>query len=282
MLADGRYLGARSTLPLANGWLSRGVLVLVCALLVAGCSGPGAGSGNPASSARRSSPTPAPGQARATSGTLWILPALGLQVHAQPSLTAHRVYTLACGAKVSELQKEHANGQDWLHVRAGGSGVEGWIVDSPQYVIDRSMTSYSLGGTLSMLYPTTWSVQSGNPAIFTAPAGDPAGGTLHLQSAPAATSLPNIPMSAGTEDTGSETTVSLDGISTQVFVYLTNGGGTEYVVERKLGTLVYLIDLQQPQSTPSTTFFLQLLASVNAQFANPSATPSPSPSPSPS
>ncbi len=254
---------------------------MLCALLLVACSAPSAGGGgNPASSARRSSPTATPGPARASNGSVWILPALGLQVHSQPSLTAKRVYTLACGAKVSTVEQEHASGQDWLHVRDRHHSVDGWIVDSPQYVINRSMTSYSLGGTLTMLYPTTWSVQSGNPAIFTAPAGDPAGGSLHLQSAAAATALPNLPLSAGTEDTGSESSISLAGIPTQVFVYLTNGGGTEYFIERKLGTLVYLIDLQQPQSTPSTTFFLQLLASVNAQFANPSASPSPSPSPS--
>ena len=259
------------------------MLPAVCALLVMSCAVPGAaGGGNPASSARRSSPTAAPGQAHATSGTVWILPALGLQVHAQPSLSAKRVQTLGCGAKVSTVAQEHANGQNWLHVKGGDGNVDGWIVDSPQYVIDRSMTKYSLGGTLTMLYPTTWAVQSGNPAIFTAPAGDPAGGSLHLQSAPAATSLPNLPMSSGTEDTGSESSVSVAGIPTQVFVYLTNGGGTEYFIERKLGTLVYLIDLQQSQSTPSTTFFLQLLASVNAQFPTPSPGASPSPSPSPS
>lgn len=253
---------------------------VLCALLVAACAPGAAGGGNPASSARRSAPTAAPGQAHATTGSVWVLPALGLQVHAQPSISSRRVYTLACGAKVSAVEQEHAGGRDWLRVRDSKNNVNGWIVDAPQYVIDRSMTSYSLGGTLTMLYPTTWAVQSGNPAIFTAPAGDPAGGTLHLQSAPTAGSLPSLPLSAGTEDTGSETSISLDGIPTEVFVYLTNGGGTEYLVERKLGGLVYLIDLQQPQSTPSTTFFLQLLASVNAAFASPSASPSPSPSPS--
>jgi hypothetical protein len=211
---------------------------------------------------------------------VWVLPALGLQVHAQPSLSSRHVYTLACGAEVKTVAQQQANGQDWLHVHGGSGAVDGWIVDAPQYVIDRSMSSYSLGGTMTMLYPTTWSVQSGNPAIFTAPAGDPAGGTLHLQSAPDASTLPAVPLSAGTEDTSKEASISLDGIPTEVFVYLTNGGGTEYFVERKLGTLVYLIDLQQPQSTPNTTFFLQLLASVNAEFA--SASPSPSPSPSPS
>lgn len=250
------------------------MLAGVCALLVVACSGPAAGSGNPASSARTSAPTPTSGQPRTTTGSVWILPALGLDVHAQPSLTSRRVYTLACGAQVAAVAQQHAGVQEWLHVHGGGGKVNGWIVDSPQYVINRSMTSYSLGGTLTMLYPTTWSVQSGNPAIFTAPAGDPAGGTLHLQSAPDASTLPAVPIAAGTEDTSQERSISLDGVPAQVFVYLTNGGGTEYFVERKLGTLVYLIDLQQPQSTPDTTFFLQLLASVNAQFTSPSPSPS--------
>jgi len=251
------------------------VPAVVCALLVVACSAPGPGAGGPASSARQTTPTPLTGQPRATTGSVWILPSLGLQVHAQPSLSSRNVYTLACGDQVTAVAQQHASGQDWLHVKGAGGNVDGWIVDSPQYEIDRSMTSYSLGGTMTMLYPTTWSVQSGNPAIFTAPAGDPVGGTLHLQSAPNAGTLPAVPIAAGTEDSGAESSISLDGIPTQVFVYLTNGGGTEYFVERTLGTLVYLIDLQQPQSTPSTTFFLQLLASVNAQF------PSPSPSPSP-
>ncbi|MBO0703083.1 MAG: SH3 domain-containing protein, partial [Candidatus Dormibacteraeota bacterium] len=276
----------RMTIIFPGGRRSRAAvrvgLPVVCALLLAACSIPGSRSGGHPSSARRSSPTAGSAPAHATSGTVWILPALGLQVHARPSLSARRVYTLACGAKVSTVEQTHAGGHDWLHVRSGSGGVNGWIVDSPQYEIDRSMTSYTLGGTMTMLYPTTWSVQSGNPAIFTAPAGDPAGGTLHVQSAAQATSLPNLPMSAGTEDTAKESTISLDGIPTQVFVYLSNGGGTEYFVERKLGTLAYLIDLQQPQSTPDTVFFLQLLASVNAQFPNPSPSPSPSASPSPS
>lgn len=199
-------------------------------------------------------------------------------MHSQPSLASKHVYTLACGAQVTAVAEQHAGGQDWVHVHGGRGAVNGWIVDEPQYVINRSMSSLSLGGTFTMLYPTTWSVQSGNPAILTAPAGDPAGGTLHVQSASEASSLPAVPLAAGTEDTSKETSISLDGVPTQVFVYLTNGGGTEYFVERKLGTLVYLIDLQQPQSTPNTTFFLQLLTSVNAQF--PSASPTPSPSPS--
>lgn len=244
-------------------------LAAACTLLVAACSGLSAG--GPASPARTSTPTPL---GQATGRSLWILPAVGLQVHAQPSLTARHVYTLGSGAKVDAVAQKRAHGREWLHIRA--SNVDGWIVDSPQFEIDRQMSSYTLGSTLTMLYPTTWSVQSGNPAVFTAPAGDPTGGTLHLQSAAQATALPDLPLSAGTEDTSKELSTSVDGIPSEVFVYLTNGGGTEYFIERKLGTLVYLIDLQQPQATPDTTFFLQLLSSVNAQFATPSPSPSPS------
>ncbi|MGH7921195.1 MAG: hypothetical protein ACREQM_14830 [Candidatus Dormibacteraceae bacterium] len=247
-------------------------LGLTCLLLVAACAGLGGAAGTPASSARTSTPGP-----RTSDRSVWILPALGLAVHAQPSLQSKRVIVLACGAQIGVVGQEKVAKQEWLHVRSANGKVAGWIVDGPLYVIDRSMSSYSLGGTLHMLYPTTWAVQSGNPAVFTAPAGDPAGGSLRLQSAPDVTALPALPLSAGTEDTGEEASFSVDGIPSEVFVYLTNGGGTEYFIERKLGTLVYLIDLQQPQSTPSTTFFRQLLTSVDAQFPS---TPTPSPSPS--
>lgn len=232
---------------LAIGWLA----------VATACAGPSGNAGT-ASSPRQSTPVPK------TAVSVWILPPVGLHVHSKPSETSNLATTLARGAEIAVVGQQKLGGSTWLHVHSSNGPVDGWIVDAPQYVIERSMSEHQETSGYSMLYPATWAVQAGNPATFTAPAGDPNGGTLKVQYATDATTLPTLPLGAGTELKTKELSIPVDGVESQVFVYLASSGGTEYFIERKLGTLTYLFDLQQPQSQADTTLFVQLLSSVSA------------------
>jgi hypothetical protein len=224
-------------------------------VLLTGCAlGGGTAPGQGATTQSRQSPP-------AEQGSVWILPPVGLNVHSKASDSSSKVTTLGQGAQIRIVGSQQAGGKTWIHVKSSDANVDGWIVDDPQYVIHREVANHSEPNAVSMLYPSSWSVQAGNPATFQAPAGDQDGGTLVVQYTDDPAKLPAIPSSPGTSVR--QEAIEIGGIPTSIYVYRTNGGGYEYAVQRKLGKLAYFFDLKQSKSQADTKLFKQLLASVS-------------------
>jgi hypothetical protein len=224
-------------------------------VLLTGCGlGGGVAPGQGASTSSRQTPP-------AEQGSVWILPPVGLNVRSKPSDSSSKVTTLGQGAQVRIAGSQQAGGKTWIHVKSSDGNVDGWLADDPQYVIHREVANHSEPDAYSMLYPSSWSVQAGNPATFQAPSGDQDGGTLLVQYTDDATKLPAIPTAAGTAVR--QEGIEISGIPTSIYVYRTNAGGYEYAVQRKLGKLAYFFDLKQSKSQADTKLFKQLLASVS-------------------
>lgn len=226
------------------------VSVLLSACAFGGGTAPGQGSTTPS---RQTAP--------AQLGSVWILPPVGLNVHSQASDSSSKVTTLGQGAQIQAVGSQRGGGKTWIHVKSSDQNVDGWLVDDPQYVIHREVASHSEPNAYTMLYPSTWAVQAGNPATFTAPAGDKNGGSLYVQYVDDPAKLPATPTAPGTQLR--QEAIQMGGIPTSIYVYRTNAGGYEYAVQRKLGKLAYFFDLKQSKSRADTTLFKQLLASVS-------------------
>lgn len=242
-----------------------GALTVLAVATAAACSdsslspsGPGAA----ASSARHPTLLPTPNQSNA----VWVLAPLGLNVHSQPDLGAAKVTTIAPGTELFVVGSRKQGSQTWLHVKTQSGATDGWVVDQPDLVIHREvqLQNDSQDG-YSILYPAGWTLQSGNPATITAPAGDPAGGKLVIQVANDVSQLPSVPLGGGKESPTNESTQPIEvyGVTAFISVYQATDGSWEFVVEKKIGSRVYLFDFQQPNRTqPDQTLYQQMLASV--------------------
>jgi hypothetical protein len=240
----------------------------VAAAGIAGCSlspGPSGQSGGAASSSRH--PTPLPSAAGGRGGSaVWVLSAVGLNVHGKADETADRVTTLGQGARLLVEGSQKKGSQVWLHVKSESGQTEGWVLDDPQLVIHREIKEYDdPQSAYAFFYPTGWVAQPGNPATFTAPGGDPTGGVLAIQYADDVAKLPQVPLSPGRESSGNEPSKPIEvyGVTAFPAVYQTTGGGWEYLVEKKIGSRVFLFDFKHPdRPQPDVTLFEQLLSSV--------------------
>jgi hypothetical protein len=252
-VVGGRPRPGSGTLPGAYG-IIRAAGAGLASLLVTACTlGGGTPPGQGGTTARQSPP--------AEQGNVWVLPPVGLNVHSQASDSSSKVTTLGQGAQIRVVGSQRGGGQTWMHVKSSDQNVDGWLVDDPRYVIHREVANHSEPNAYSMLYPSSWGVQAGNPAAFAAPAGDQDGGTLLVQFTDDPAKLPAIPTAAGTQMR--QEAIEIGGIPTSIYVYRTNSGGYEYAVQRKLGKLAYFFDLKQTKSRADTTLFKQLLASVS-------------------
>jgi hypothetical protein len=159
--------------------------------------------------------------------------------------------------------------QTWLQIHSEGGQAQGWVLDDPSLVIHREVKQYSdPQGVFSILYPASWSAEQGNPAVFTAPNGDPQAGILKIQTGNDISNLPPLPMSPGHEAPVDEPTqpIEVSGVTAFIAVYKSDDGGWEYAVEKKIGNHVVLFDFQQPRSAaPDLTLYRQLLTSATVQ-----------------
>jgi len=136
-----------------------GASLAAAALLPAACSG-SAGSGHTASSAATASP-PRPSAATPDLSPVWVLTPVGLNMRAQPDTTAERLATLGQGTQLDVLDRQ-SGAQTWLKVRGHDRGtVVGWVLDTPELLIHRSVASHYDGARgWSVLFPTEWTLSS--------------------------------------------------------------------------------------------------------------------------
>jgi Bacterial SH3 domain len=249
-------------------WARRIIRAAAVALagLAAACnplaSSPPYQSSLPASAVRH--PTPLP--SAYTSSAVWVLSPVGINVRSKPDQASDKVATLAQGSKLLVKGSQKTGSQTWVHVRSESGQTDGWVLDDPDLVIHREVKQYSdVQATFATLYPTGWTVEPGNPTTFTAPNGDPEAGIFKIQSSDDPAHLPTLPLSPGKETPSAEPSqpIEVSGVTAFITVYHSDDGGWEYVVEKKIGTHVFLFDLQQAKRPqPDATLFRQLLDSI--------------------
>lgn len=193
---------------------------------------------------------------------VWVLSPIGLNVHATADLQGARVAILAQGAPLTVVEQRQAAGQTWLHIRTQSGLVEGWILDSADTVIHRSISQH-LDSGWSILFPEKWTFKEGNPATFTSPPGDPDGGVLLVQTSDDPNKLLTTPLTAGNE-LREEAPVEVYGKTTFTTIYQLSAGGFEFATTvRSDSKKAFLFDFKQSsRPQPDTTLFNQLLASV--------------------
>ena len=151
----------------------RAVPVAVCALaLLAACGSESARTGvatNPpdGGGATRPPATAIP----AASGVRTVLSPLGLNIHAQPALTAAVVGTPAQGATLAVLDHTGQNG-GWYEVQ--GATVTGWITGDPALSAPGSFQQYqSSDFGFNVLYPQDWTFDASTAAVTFRPQSGP-------------------------------------------------------------------------------------------------------------
>jgi Bacterial SH3 domain len=134
------------------------LLMALLAPLVGACTSGGQPAHRSSStSAPASSSTLAPGQA---SGERTVLSPIGVNVRAEPSMSAKVLGTAAQGAVLTTLGHVDANG-GWYQVR--GATVTGWISADPTLSAPGEFRTYT-SGLFSALYPATWTSAESPPA----------------------------------------------------------------------------------------------------------------------
>jgi hypothetical protein len=222
--------------------------------------------GGSASSARHPTPLPS-GSAQGEQGgaAVWVLSPVGINVRARADKSADRIATLTQGEKLLVQSTRGPGSSRWLQVRTESGATKGWVLDDPTLLIHREVKR-ATDPAYSLLYPAGWTPQAGNPATFTAPAGDPDRGVLVVQYADDVAQLPKVPLHPGQESGADEPKdpVLVYGVTTFPAVYKLSGeGGWEYLVEKKIGAKVFLFDFTHPQrKQPDIGLFEQVLASV--------------------
>ncbi len=200
----------------------------------------------------------------ASSNTVWVISAVGLNVRSAPDPQANRLTTLTQGARLDVSEKQTVGSDTWLHVKSEGGQVEGWVLDRADLVIHRAVSLHVEQSTgYSVLFPAEWSPATGNPATFTGPSS-PDGGSLLIQVADDPAKLAATPMSPGRE-VRQESPIEVYGRTTFLTIYRSDGGGFEYAVKVQFpkSKAAYLLDFKQPGgSDPDTTLFKQLLTSL--------------------
>ncbi len=227
----------------------------------AGCNINPTSSGQTASGARRQVtelPTSGP-----SSGSVWVLSPVGLNLRSAPDPNSSRITTLAQSATLTVSEKQAVGADTWLHVKTA-SGTEGWVLDKPDLIIHRAVSLHvEQSSGYSILFPADWSPVSGNPAVFTGTSG-PGGGSLTIQTADDRSKLAATPSAPG-QELRQESPIEVYGQTTYLTIYKLDAGGFEYAVKMQFPKtkVAYLLDFRQPGGNiPDTTLFKQLLGSM--------------------
>lgn len=223
--------------------------------------------GTTASSARHPTPLPSGGGTTAEQGgaAVWVMSPVGVNIHTKADEQSDKIATATQGDKLFVKGSKRNGKQTWLQVQSESGATKGWVVDDPTLVIHREIKRYT-DPAYTFLYPAGWTVQGGNPATFTAPTGDPNAGVLTVQYGDDVTKLPGVPLHPAKESGENEPKdpIEVYGVTAFVAVYqLTNNGGWEYLIEKKIGSRVFLFDFTQAgRQQPDISLFTQLLSSV--------------------
>jgi len=188
-----------------------------------------------------------------------------VNIRAQPDTAATRVTTLTQGAKLDVQEQRQVSGATWLHVKSASGQIDGWVLDRADLVIHVDVSQHFEGAGWSTLFPSAWTLQTGNPTTFTAPPSDPAGGALLVQMAASADKLLATPTSPG-QEIRQESPIEVYGKTTYLTVYKLNSGW-EFVVKLTYDAQrAFLFDYKQSaRPDADTSLFKQLLTSVIVQ-----------------
>jgi Bacterial SH3 domain len=230
-------------------------------LLVAACTFNPPSTPGTASAGRQVVTEPSPTVNSKTA--VWVVSAVGLNMHSSADVNATRVATVGQGVRLDISERTTVGPDTWLHVKSEG-GTEGWVLDQPDLVIHRQVSQHVEPSGWSILFPAEWSPVSGNPATFTGGSGA-GGGSMLVQTAPDPTQLMPTPISTGHE-LRQESPIEVYGRTTYLTVYKLDAGGFEYDVKAQFPKtkVAYLFDFKDPSGTGSgdTSLFKQLLDSV--------------------
>jgi hypothetical protein len=219
-------------------------------------------------SAPRTQVTEVPRTPGVSANSVWVLSPLGVNVRAGPDKQSERVTGIAQGARLDISETRKVGADTWLHVRSQSGQVEGWVLDDPTIVTHRAMNQHIEESGYSNLFPAEWTLSSGNPALMSAPAGDPEGGALLIQIADQDSKLPNLPLNPGKEIDNQF--VELYGKTVPVRFYRLDAGGYEFALRAQCKKNAYLVDYKQSKrDQPDPTLFKTLLASVKADDCTP-------------
>ena len=197
-----------------------------------------------------------------STGAVWVISAVGLNIHSSPDVNAARVATVSQGVRLDISEKSAVGPDTWLHVKSEGGNAEGWVLDRPDLVIHRQVSQHVEAAGWSILFPSEWSPVSGNPATFTGSTGQ-TGGSMLIQTADDPAKLMATPVSPGRE-LRQESPIDVYGRTTYLTVYKHDAGGFEFDVKVQFPKtkIAYFFDFKQPTgSDADTTLFKQLLGS---------------------
>jgi len=237
------------------------------ALLLAGCLSPGSSHPAPAASTPRTSGGATPSAAPTLqSASVWVLNPVGVNIRAQPDTAAQRVTTLTQGAKLDVQEQRQVAGATWLHVKSASGQIDGWVLDRADLVIHFDVSQHFEGAGWSILFPTAWTLQTGNPTTFTAPASDTLGSSLLVQMAASTDKLLATPTAAG-QEVRQESPIEVYGKTTYLTVYKLASGAWEFAVKVQYDAQrSFLFDYKQSaRPDADTSLFKQLLTSVIVQ-----------------
>ena len=229
------------------------------AMLLAACSG-GSGNARPPATASAAVTARPSASASVEAGPIWVLTPVGLNMRASPDASAQRLATLQQGVELDVLDRQQGV-QTWLKVRGHESGtVVGWVLDSPDLVIHRSVgLHFDPNQGWSTLFPTEWTLSnSGAQTTFTG-----SGQLLSVVLGNDTSNLPKTPLTAG-QEVRQESPVEIYGKTTYITVYQLNSGGFEYDSSAKFSPTKSLLFSFRDTAARSgdTGLFKQLLASV--------------------
>lgn len=240
--------------------IASGASLAAATVLLAACSG---GSGNtrtPATASAAVTARPSASASAQATGPVWVLTPVGLNMRAQPDTASERLATLQQGIELDVLDRQ-AGAQTWLKVRGHDSGtVVGWVLDSPDLVIHRAVSShYDPNQGWSTLFPTEWTLSnSASQTTFTG-----SGQLMSVVLGNAVANLPNTPLSAGHE-VRQESPIEIYGKTTYITIYQLDAGGFEYDSAAGFSSSKALLFSFRDTSArvSDTALFKQLLGSV--------------------
>ena len=203
-----------------------------------------------------------------TSGARTVLSPIGLNLRAQPSLSATVLGTAAEGVKLQVLGHT-AVGGGWFEVK--GTTVTGWITANARLSAPGTFTAYnSSAHQFAALYPQSWTVtESAANAIFRA---SPRGGeTIVVSTAPTVAKVGRG--RAGYREVASEQTVTC-GITANLDIYVQATAPPSTVTappagasERYLAQILLTLDLKHALVIDANLTALSQLQTVR-DFAN--------------
>lgn len=124
-------------------------------------------SGTPrvASTARPGGGTPSPtGSAAGLPAVVYVLTPLGVNLREAPDPASARITTVRQSVQLDVTEGRRVGSQFWLHVRAHQSGVEGWVLNDPELVIDIAVSqAIDTANGVSLLFPSAWTRRVDDP-----------------------------------------------------------------------------------------------------------------------